>query len=683
MPVPTELLNKQFIVVDAQTSIHDVLAQVQETKNLWTYIVVAFPDGQFAIIWGKEVVEAVQRLEDSFRAEGGFAKPVRLFEEPISILELQKLNPIDEAETSRAESRRLLKDSPSHRMTIVSGTNVVGVLAESSRSVKPRTAPAPNLADRSNDVPTRRWINSEILEHDPQRPLQVGEVYTLAFDVDNEVRDSSIAKDSVFTYQYGDAEEFVELTVQVTSPDFQIHTEPQKLKVPRNGRSKNRARFDIEATHNGEGVISALFLKDGNFIQLLTLKLSVGSTSEVVTESLSRPFDAAFSIKPRDIALVITNTGINFRLILTGSVCAEATIPLTMPELDQIITNAREALRRLVNLEVGPTKKKIYQSTIDIPDEVNRIALKHLAETGYLLFQQIFYGDAADAQTRLIGDRLVELAETQQLKIQIVSQQFLLPWGLMYLACEFDPEHVEPDRFLGLKHIIEHIPLQPSMQVIDSVINSKPRLAVSLNVDREVDETSGKRLVGEQVDYWHNLSKSYSTDVIVRETGEAVQKALADPENSDQIAYFYCHAISRGLNEGGGPDASSLRFGAERLSLKALKVLAPTKKPFASAPLVFINACESAELSPLFYGGFVPYFMAKGARGVIGTECEIPALFARHWASRFFDRFLDGQSLGNVFLELRQEFFSQHNNLLGLLYAVYCDGDTRIAPPIT
>jgi len=111
-------------------------------------------------------------------------------------------------------------------------------------------------------------------------------------------------------------------------------------------------------------------------------------------------------------------------------------------------------------------------------------------------------------------------------------------------------------------------------------------------------------------------------------------------------------------------------------------VFAPPKKTLPGAPLVFINACESAELSPLFYDGFVPYFMAKGARGVIGTECETPALFAAEWARRFFDQFLAGAPLGEIFLGLRREFYYGHGNLLGLLYALYVDGDTQVVPAI-
>ena len=92
---------------------------------------------------------------------------------------------------------------------------------------------------------------------------------------------------------------------------------------------------------------------------------------------------------------------------------------------------------------------------------------------------------------------------------------------------------------------------------------------------------------------------------------------------------------------------------------------------------------ENGELRPEFYDGFIPYFMAKGARGVVGTECKTPAVFASEWALRFFPRFLDGEPLGDIFLELRREFHTQHGNPLGLLYNLYCDADTRIQPGLT
>ena len=701
MPVPPELLRTEFIVVDPDSSVLEVLTLVMEKDDMWIHIVVSFGNGQYAVLRLREIFRALAKLEDQSKS-GGLARPPDYSTLRISSLVLFKSEGLDEATTTRTESKKLMRAAPLGRIAVLSGNTVIGVLDEYVRSAivddvgetlsvfwAKRRSYLPNVPATSQGAAPRheedselRWINAEILDHDLHVPLQVGQLYTLAFDVDKEVRLNSLAKDAAFTYRFTDEEESVELTVQLSSPDFRIHTEPQKLKIPRSGRSKNKARFDIEPEKEGEGVISAVFLKDGNFIQLLTLKLNVGSTKEITSESLSRPLEAAFAVQPRDLGMVIMNTGTNFRLIMTGSVCAEATIPITTAELDQMISRTREALRELVTLKVGKKQTLVYQSLLDIPEQVNRSALRHLAESGYLLFQQIFFGDAADAQARLLGERLIALSEKQQLKIQIVSQQFLLPWGLLYLAPRFDPDQIEPERFLGFKHIIEHLPLQPSMQVLDSIINSKPKLTVSLNLDREIDRDTGHKLTEEQLDYWGKQAQQWSADVLVRETAASVVEALADAENADQLIYFYCHAAAKDLNEVGGPDASCFKFPGGALTLKDLKLRAPTRTPLTGAPLVFINACESAEMSPLFYDGFVPYFMSKGARGVVGTECEIPALFARQWATSFFDRFLSGRPLGEIFLELRREFLFKHNNPLGLLYAVYCDGDTRISPAV-
>src|SRR5260370_23511394 len=149
----------------------------------------------------------------------------------------------------------------------------------------------------------------------------------------------------------------------------------------------------------------------------------------------------------------------------------------------------------------------------------------------------------------------------------------------------------------------------------------------------------------------------------------------------EQLMYFNCHA------QAVSPASDSwleLSDGAP-LTLKELEMYAGihvSDSPFPGRPLVFINACESAKLSPLFYSGFIPYLLMKGARGTIGTECNVPTVFATEWALMFFYRFLTGVSLGEVFLDMRQQFYYKYNNILGLLYAVYCDSDTFIGPPL-
>jgi hypothetical protein len=110
-----------------------------------------------------------------------------------------------------------------------------------------------------------------------------------------------------------------------------------------------------------------------------------------------------------------------------------------------------------------------------------------------------------------------------------------------------------------------------------------------------------------------------------------------------------------------------------RVTPGELNIDASTDTQLRSKPRVFINACKSARMSPAFYDGFVPHFMTKGARGVVGTECLTPALFATVWARRFFERFPAGEPPGEVLLGLRQEFLKDHGNPLGLMYAVLCN----------
>jgi hypothetical protein len=300
------------------------------------------------------------------------------------------------------------------------------------------------------------------------------------------------------------------------------------------------------------------------------------------------------------------------------------------------------------------------------------------------LYQRIFFGPAADEQCKNLGIKLRDLAQKEKLKIQIFSQDFVFPWAILYLADRFDPDHIDPELFLGFKHIIEHIPLQQSMQVTDNRIDSQTGLKIGLNVNTDIDQALGYPLVGGQVGYWEAVKKDNTTlAVVTRTTRQQVTGALSDPTNQDQVLYFYCHGAAGEAGKKGGIDASVLWFsGNGRLTKEDLEVYAPTMEALPGKPLVFINACESAKLSPLIYDGFVPYFMAKGARGVIGAECEIPALFAVEWARRFFDRFLRGDALGQIFLDLRREFYFENNNLLGLLYALYVDGDTRVEPSL-
>lgn len=530
-----------------------------------------------------------------------------------------------------------------------------------------------------------RFMNVELLNEDYDRldpkaqPLTKSTNYNLAFFVDSKIASTSIAGTvgDIGTAIFQGNEDEVVLTIQLESNDFVINNKVQNLRVPRTGKSP-KVRFDIQPQADGPAAINAVILKDGAFIQVITLNFFVGELFKA--EVKGREINEAPKLLPRDLNLTILQVGDGFQMIMSGPTAAIAKIPLDKRQLSKMVGKLRKTLLEVVHLETSGVR--IYQTRWEIPAAISQHTLPILANAGYDLFDQLFYGPGHDLQANQLGDTFKKMAKKDRLKIQIFSQEFTLPWGLLYLGD--DPDNPEPEMFLGLKHIIEHIPLQPKMQVTERVIETQNGLAVALNVNTDIDAQMGSAIIGRQIEYWQKISQSSpAVKVQVRNQAQDVVDGLNDGETKDDILYFYCHAESYNLDEmdKGGPDLSKLIMtGHQELTLRKIS---RNKNSLAGKPLVFINACESAELSPEFYDGFVPYFVSKGARGVIGTECETPALFAEEWANRFFKKFLAGQQpLGEIFLDLRREFFFNHHNIMGLLYALYVDGDTIMSQPV-
>jgi hypothetical protein len=69
----------------------------------------------------------------------------------------------------------------------------------------------------------------------------------------------------------------------------------------------------------------------------------------------------------------------------------------------------------------------------------------------------------------------------------------------------------------------------------------------------------------------------------------------------------------------------------------------------------------------------------RGARGVLGTEIEIPIYFSAEFGQELLRRLIMGTAtLGEIILQLRREFLFERHNLLGLLYTAYCNSDLRV-----
>jgi hypothetical protein len=100
-----------------------------------------------------------------------------------------------------------------------------------------------------------------------------------------------------------------------------------------------------------------------------------------------------------------------------------------------------------------------------------------------------------------------------------------------------------------------------------------------------------------------------------------------------------------------------------------------------SRPLVILNMCESAQITPTLSDSFIHFFLDRGARGVIGTECPMTVEFANVFSESLLTGLLAGQTIGNALLQARRKFIGLRNPL-GLAYTLFGSAAASFTPPL-
>lgn len=599
----------------------------------------------------------------------------------------------DDAELPGAVEMEVRQDPDAVDAAAGAGLETAAAGQIPAEEVAPEEEPPPGALDEvvepeaaaPDEVEPTRWVDAEIEDHVAAEPLVVAETYTLAISINSAALQSSESVGRVPAAPLTrDPDKALQLTISLSSNDFTISDPERRLKIGKDGLSAGKARFDIAPVRAGLGRLTAILHRDNNFVQRLDISLHVGPgvTEPASVVSTGRPIAASGNLSRRDVGLSIRpspNGG--FDCTVWGVTAGEVKLPIRAEELATEIDAARSALLRVVNAKTRDGTRP-FQDDVEIKEGAMRdTALSSIALAGYRLFQSLFFHPAADRQCHALGEWLIEQLDREQddFKLQIVARDFPVPWAMLYLVPEWKDDAIDFERFLGMKLVVEQIPLCNDRFNRDPRIPGDPGgLSVSLNLNTDIGMGG---VVAAQEAYWsQKVAACPAIRLRKRTLATEVIDALNDSTTDDQIVYFFCHAESLGLTDG-GPGGSNLTMSDHgSLDLAELAVRAPAKRKLGGAPLVFINACESAKLSPLFYNGFVPYFLSKGACGVIGTECKVPGRFAEAWAREFFNAFLAGRPIGEIVRLLRRSFYQSQGNPLGLLYGLYCNADTQINP---
>jgi CHAT domain len=356
-----------------------------------------------------------------------------------------------------------------------------------------------------------------------------------------------------------------------------------------------------------------------------------------------------------------------------------------------------------------------------------KLDLVNLAKIGSELFGKVFLqiqpegGGADDAQKWIWNLRTKVLADSSVIQIARTGPaNYVFPWGLIYQhpldkranyrmcpivdeewnndapgpridpmtrkRCKYHDEAshekniICPYGFWGLKHIIEQPPTElADPKVLDawSAVNRHVNLwpPVTLGVAVADDPTFDRNLVAGHLRKLGSLTRlSYSPPPAG--DWDTVLAMLKSPS----VAYFLCHdqwdAAKRDSYLSLGPlDASSSqRVYANELVDWVLQQDPDKWEWRKRRPLVFINACHSADLRPGRVLNFVSVFARAGAAGVIGSEVSMLLSVAVAAGESMLTELVAGRKVGEAMRAMRWEL-ARKGNLLGLAYTMYCLAD--------
>jgi hypothetical protein len=432
----------------------------------------------------------------------------------------------------------------------------------------------------------------------------------------------------------------------------------------------------------------------------MTVKVQADSTG-----GFARVRGVSASNRERVINLIITPKEDHFTIRAQGRMLDpmedwQDEIPLTREALWGAVQDCRKAwYESAVNFSRGGVL--LLQNEWQLGSDVQAEILKAVASAGRQLFQKIFFPVKPASQDKYkqlnrIGKELEALTQAQSAWIRVTSDCFFAPWNLVYAkSLRYDGSDVSEEGFWGYRHLVEHT---PSAGNLSNQLEGASPLQLGLQLDENIDQQLSVKC-NVVIDELLRTYQANSIRSVRRNRTDVLAQALQAGPLLDHILYFCCHAVVEGSGTPMSFDEPCLKLTDGVAITPGLLQTWMENNTLSRCPIVFINACEGAQINSIFYQGFASLFLGKGASTVVGPQTEIPAVFAAQFARRFLEEFFkageeqtigtagDGQqksprTVGAILFDLRREFLDKYHNPLGLLYSVYRGADVFLPSPV-
>jgi hypothetical protein len=589
------------------------------------------------------------------------------------------------------------------------------------------------------EPPPDRYVNVEL--HDPaaerpiagNQPLRAGRDYEVTLDIGTPSVNSIVQDGEVFPSRHlPPSRDGHWLEVGLASTSFEVPDRIAHLFLPQVGASwvcdcepggehtcspdqrRDQLRFCIRApAEPGPGQFRISVYFERNVVQTLVASADVaeeddpdpqGGVVAVTDYTLSARLTDLNRLEPRLASVVVNETPSGTHLLVFKG-AGDQTLSLSFTE-GQLTTAMSEARSLLLDMQVetigNSRRNRLGAGNRKKPAEL-REDLTRLAVAGGRYWNALFgvVGDPLEAAGKAKSD-VIQIA-------RVPSSAFVFPWAMVYdlpigaaqagftycplieewdgtaplvpdaaAECPHAAEHrgasnlVCPYGFWGFRYAIE----QPA-----STGNRSAPLTVGVSPPSSLIVAESLQLDGKETDrHLGELQRLLPAFAQQRATSrDQVGEDLADP--GLELAYFYCHG-----KEGGSNQTPFLEVGKDD-EIPPEQIVAWHRTTWGETPghwsttkpLVFLNGCHTAELTPQSPVNFVDSFSQVGASGVVGTEITLDQAMASEFAEVFFGHFGGdpGLGVGEALRRTRLHFLAK-GNVLGLAYVAYCRAELEL-----
>ncbi|MEI8407705.1 MULTISPECIES: leucine-rich repeat domain-containing protein [unclassified Kribbella] len=535
--------------------------------------------------------------------------------------------------------------------------------------------------------------------------LRTEDRYGVRIDVGPLVEDSVVINPvpvRVDELQPDDADGY-QFDVVVSSCDVEVESRLHRLFLPLNGASPY-LYVPFETTEQlGAASLRVTLYHRNNVIQSVRVDFDV-HTSERGTSQIKGIVDFALTDDaarapelPGRALSILTNDGASgtHTIVVNNSKQAIA-VTVSDGQATTVLTAVR---KRLTEITLGASGNKSQydednrKRTADFINDLRRMAL-----SGAQLWQAV----VPDVRDR--SDLREQLAYRAKIQISRATRT-VFPWALIYdiprdpeedgtlcqiledwevqqaslrdypSRCPHEASHglnvICPYGFWGFRHLIEQPPSVRSGTLRTSIKVAAPARAAaarSLALNQTLTTTHFSDLEQCLADWF---------ELVPCDDRSTLEATLADPRLP--LAYFYCHGRTEMQADVVMP---YLEIGTDtRIAPGSLGAWHEAGGWGSShwsetAPLVFINGCETAALQPSDVVSFVDAFAGLHAAGVVGTEISVSQRVAGEMALNFYRHFAgpDGVSVGTALYRARIDLLRK-GNIAGLVYTPFCSMD--------